>query len=62
LIKNVAEQAIQRQANLPAGMDQQVVIDIRGQKVTDAQKISIIKGIVKQSNGIIGPTSIRFKQ
>ncbi|WP_412769937.1 hemagglutinin repeat-containing protein, partial [Ralstonia pseudosolanacearum] len=62
LIKNVAEQAIQRQANLPAGMDQQVVIDIRGQTVTDAQKISIIKGIVKQSNGIIGPTSIRFKQ
>nr|WP_245643846.1 hemagglutinin repeat-containing protein [Paraburkholderia oxyphila] len=61
LVDNVAKQVIQRQANLPDGMQQQVVIDTRGQVVTDAQKISIIQGIVQKSNGIISPTSIRFK-
>ncbi|WP_282183136.1 hypothetical protein [Photorhabdus hindustanensis] len=30
LINNVARQAIERQKNLPAGMRQEVVIDIRG--------------------------------
>jgi hypothetical protein len=61
LINNVAQQAIQRADNLPTGMEQQIVIDVRGQTVTDAQKVSIIQGIVQKSNGIISPTSIRFK-
>ncbi|QQC64327.1 hemagglutinin repeat-containing protein [Paraburkholderia ginsengisoli] len=62
LINNVANQAIQRADNLPDGMQQQVVIDIRGQTVSDVQKTAIIQGIVQKSNGIISPTSIRFKQ
>lgn len=62
LIKNVSQQAIQRAENLPTGMVQHVVIDVRGQTVTDSQKIQIIQGIVQKSNGIISPTSIRFKQ
>lgn len=61
LINNVAKQAIQRADNLPEGMLQQVVIDTRGQIVTDAQKVAIVQGIVQKSNGIISPTSIRFK-
>jgi filamentous hemagglutinin len=61
LIDNVAKQAVQRAANLPDGMQQQIVIDTRGQVVTDAQKTSIIQGIVQKSNGIISPTAIRFK-
>ncbi|MET1534237.1 filamentous hemagglutinin N-terminal domain-containing protein [Burkholderia sola] len=60
LINNVSQQAIQRADNLPTGMQQQIVIDVRGQTVTDAQKVSIIRGIVQKSNGIISPTSIRF--
>jgi len=60
LIRNISQQAITRQANLPAGMEQSIVIDVRGQTVTDAQKISIIQGIVQKSNGIISPTAIRF--
>lgn len=62
LINNVATQAIQRATNLPDGMQQQVVIDVRGQTVGDAQKTAIVQGIVQKSNGIISPTSIRFKE
>ncbi|OAI58852.1 hemagglutinin, partial [Ralstonia solanacearum] len=62
LIKNVADQAIQRQANLPAGMEQQIVIDVRGQKVTAQQEDIIVKGIVSRSNGAIKPDAIEFKR
>jgi hypothetical protein len=34
LISNVSKQAIQRAENLPQGMQQQVVIDVRGQMIT----------------------------
>lgn len=62
LINNVSKQAIQRAENLPAGMRQEVVIDIRGQKVTSIQEDAIIKGIVQKSNGAIKPTDIQFKR
>ncbi|AJK45877.1 LysM peptidoglycan-binding domain-containing protein [Burkholderia plantarii] len=61
LINNIAKQAVQRQINLPAGMEQQVVIDIRGQIVTPGQRSAIVQGIVKKSNGIIGSIDIQFK-
>jgi filamentous hemagglutinin len=61
LINNVAQQAIQRADNLPTGMQQQIVIDIRGQTVTDAQMSTIVRGIVQKSNGIISPGAIQFK-
>ncbi|WP_277404393.1 pre-toxin TG domain-containing protein [Achromobacter xylosoxidans] len=61
LINNVSKQALQRAENLPQGMQQQVVIDIRGQVVTDAQKNAVIKGIVQKSKGVLTPTDIRFK-
>lgn len=62
LINNVSKQAIERQKNLPAGMRQEVVIDIRGQKVTPIQEDAIIKGIIQKSNGAIKPTDIQFKR
>ncbi|MFJ5366274.1 hypothetical protein ACIPR9_14340 [Pectobacterium punjabense] len=46
LIYIVSKQAIERQANLPAGMRQEIIIDIRRQAVTDAQKSANIKEIV----------------
>ncbi|MGQ5291730.1 DUF637 domain-containing protein [Pectobacterium actinidiae] len=60
LINNVSKQAIERQMNLPAGMKQEVIIDIRGQTVTDAQKSAIIKEIVTKSNNILSATDIGF--
>ncbi|WP_143301092.1 hypothetical protein [Burkholderia pseudomallei] len=61
LINNVANQAIQRAVNLPEGMQQQVVIDIRGQTASPAQRTAIVQGIVQKSNGIISPLNIQFK-
>ncbi len=62
LINNVSKQAIHRAENLPAGMQQRIIIDVRGQIVTPNQERTIIKGIVERSNGVIAPTSIRFKR
>ncbi|WP_345769082.1 hemagglutinin repeat-containing protein [Citrobacter amalonaticus] len=61
LINNVAKQAIERQANLPSGMKQEIVIDIRGQTITPIQRIKIVQGIVDKSNGAVDKSSIRFK-
>nr|WP_308006126.1 hemagglutinin repeat-containing protein [Xanthomonas albilineans] len=61
LIDNVSKQAVQRAENLPQGMAQQVVIDVRGQTVTPLQRVQIIRGIVDKSGGRISPSSIRFK-
>jgi hypothetical protein len=60
LIQNVSSQAIDRAQNLPAGMRQQIIIDIRGQSMSDAQRAAIINGIVQRSNGIIQPGDILF--
>ncbi|MFF7707574.1 hypothetical protein [Pseudomonas sp. NPDC007930] len=61
LISNVSKQVLQRAENLPQGMQQQVVIDIRGQAVTPVQRAQIVRGIVDRSNGAISSSSIRFK-
>lgn len=61
LINNVANQAIQRAANLPDGMEQQVVIDMRGQNVTPQKVANIRQGIVQKSNGLISHGAITFK-
>lgn len=62
LVNKVVEQALERQQNLPQGMAQQVIIDVRGQVTTDAQETAIIKSIVSQSNGVISPIDIQFKR
>jgi len=62
LISNVSKQTIQRAENLPQGMQQQVVIDVRGQMITVDQERNIIKGIVQKSNGAIKPEAIEFKR
>jgi len=61
LINNVAEQAITRSTNLPAGMQQFVVIDARGQTVSLWQMNNIINGIAQKSNYIVPPSQIAFK-
>ena len=45
LVNNVSQQAIQRAENLPVGMVQQVVIDVRGQVLTPQQEFVIRQGI-----------------
>ncbi|MQL46483.1 hypothetical protein GEA64_00055 [Photorhabdus khanii] len=62
LINNVVKQAIERQKNLPNGMKQRIVIDVRGQVVSAAQEDAIIREVVRKSDGIIKPTDIQFKR
>ncbi|WP_212677072.1 VENN motif pre-toxin domain-containing protein [Pandoraea sp. PE-S2R-1] len=62
LISNVSKQAAQRQEHLPPGMEQHIVIDVRGQSITSSQEDSIIRAIVEKSNWVIGPTAIEFKK
>ncbi|MGQ1705149.1 DUF637 domain-containing protein [Acinetobacter baumannii] len=61
LISNVSKQVITRAEQLPKGMQQQIIIDIRGQTVTDKQKAAIVSGVVAKTNGLIFPSAIRFK-
>lgn len=56
------QKAVERQKHLPKGMKQEVVIDIRGQKVSVAQEDAIVKGIVSKSNRLIKPTDVQFKR
>jgi hypothetical protein len=61
LINNVSKQAIERQNHLPNGMQQQVVIDVRGQNVSPSARKKITEGIEKKSQGTIKEKQIRFK-
>jgi hypothetical protein len=61
LINNIFKQALERQRHLPNGMQQEVVIDVRGQHLTPAMEAKITKGIEKKSNGIIKKEQIIFK-
>jgi len=47
--------------HLPSNMKQQIVIDIRGQAVSDTQKKRIIDGIITKSAGIIKSSDIEFR-
>lgn len=61
LIRNISKQIRQREENLPQGMLQRVVIDVRGQKVTVEQERDIVNGIVRRANEIIKADAIGFK-
>ncbi|MDW5415713.1 hemagglutinin repeat-containing protein [Iodobacter sp. CM08] len=60
LVANISQQALDRKTHLPKGMEQSVVIDIRGQSVTVKQRIEIQKSIEIKTNGVIKAASVRF--
>jgi HK97 family phage portal protein len=62
LIARITDQAIERASHLPAGMKQEITIDIRGQTVTQSQREDIIARIVEKAAGSLDPTFIRFKE
>ncbi|QDE40906.1 filamentous hemagglutinin N-terminal domain-containing protein [Luteibacter pinisoli] len=62
LISSITTQAKQRVDNLPEGMVQKVVIDIRGQNVDSDQVRRITKAIVEKSGGVIKAEDIQFKR
>jgi len=60
MVNTIVKQAEQRATNLPEGMQQKIVIDIRGQSVSQAQQDRIRNKIVNKSNGIIKSDDVRF--
>jgi filamentous hemagglutinin len=60
LISSITRQARQRLGNLPEGARQQVLIDVRGQNVSDATRNNIVDRIVRNSNGAIKREDIDF--
>jgi len=58
----IVYQALKRAVHLPKGMEQLLVIDIRGQTVTFEQRAAIREAIAKNSKGAIKPESIQFKE
>ena len=58
LVKNIEKQYYERVGGLPDGTSQSVIIDIRGQKITDADLSGLYYNILKRTKGGI---SIRFK-
>ena len=60
LIIEVLEQAVARLVHLPQGMVHELVIDVRGQLLTDEIRRKILKEISSKANGIIKASNIRF--
>jgi RHS repeat-associated protein len=54
LVNNVVKQAIKRAGELPPGSRQALVIDIRGQQISDAQLKTLFQDIDGRSGGLFG--------
>ena len=60
LVNTTVTQINERAANLPAGMQQNIAIDITGQNVSTASQLDIKNRIVQGSNGAVDLDSIDF--
>lgn len=60
LVREVVRQVKARAIHLPEGMKQRVMIDVRGQSVSDSTKNSLAQKIFTKCDGIILMKNIRF--
>ena len=60
LIRTVVRQVKERAIHLPKGMQQRVMIDVRGQSVSDATMDNIKQKIFDKCNGIVTRNDIKF--
>ena len=58
LVRNVTQQAIERARQLPPGTQQRLIIDVRGQEISNELRQQLVERIVNQSNGALGPYDI----
>ncbi|MEA1880587.1 MAG: hypothetical protein U9N11_08085, partial [Campylobacterota bacterium] len=61
LVNTISKQVNQRCIHLPCEMKQEVVIDIRGQDISDSQRDSIVQKIVKKTGNTVAPEDIIFR-
>ena len=59
-VERTATQALARQRNMPPRTRQYLLIDIRGQDVSSAQRADLVAMLQRVSNGVLIPTRIRF--
>jgi filamentous hemagglutinin len=62
LVQDILGQTGARAANLPEGMRQGVIIDLRGQQISDKLLKSMLGRIVEQSKGAIQPENIHVQR
>jgi filamentous hemagglutinin len=62
LVSNVTQQVLERTRHLPPGMQQNINVDIRGQRVTNEQLDEVARRIVDKSNGLLARKNVKFKQ
>ena len=60
LVNKVVKQVHERARHLPRGMQQNIMIDVRGQKVSSGQLDDIARRIIEKSNGLLRPEHIQF--
>ena len=60
LVREVVRQVKDRAIHLPQGMKQRVMIDVRGQSVSDATMDNIKQKIFDKCNGIVTRNDIKF--
>ena len=60
LISKIVEQVNKRAVHLPKGMKQEIQIDIRGQRVTEATMNKVKQSIVDKCNGILIKDDIKI--
>ena len=58
LVRNVTQQAIERATHLPPGTQQRLIIDVRGQEISNELRQQLVERIVAGSNGALGPYDI----
>ncbi len=61
LVSNAARQAIQRSEHIPKHLEQRIVIDVTGQKVTRKELNLIADKIVNRSNGVLKRRQVSFE-
>ena len=60
LIRTVVRQVKERAIHLPKGMKQNIMIDVRGQNVSDMMKKSLGQKIVQKCDGIVSMNDVKF--
>lgn len=61
LVNNVSRQVLERSGHLPLGMQQNISIDARGQRVSPEQSDEVVKRIIEKSNGLLRPENVKFR-
>jgi len=61
MVNTIVKQVKQKDCHLPECLNQEIVIDFRGQSVSAETRNKIRNSIVEKSGGILGKDQIKFR-